>query len=72
MPVLTRPIRQPPAVETSEIGACAGAFTGLITTPLDVLKTRMMTQGSTKAYSGVLDCAMKVRGGRINADRASA
>ena len=28
--------------EHSVFGATAGAFTGLVTTPLDVLKTRMM------------------------------
>lgn len=30
------------SAEYSVFGAVAGAFTGLVTTPLDVLKTRMM------------------------------
>lgn len=50
------------AVETSAIGAVAGAWTGFITTPLDVLKTRLMTQGSKGQYTGVVDCAIKVTG----------
>ncbi|KAI0492146.1 hypothetical protein KFK09_026412 [Dendrobium nobile] len=32
------------------------AITGAITTPLDVLKTRLMTQGSIKHYGGLLSC----------------
>lgn len=32
--------------EHSMFGAVAGAFTGLVTTPLDVLKTRMMLDGA--------------------------
>ena len=42
------------------IGAVAGAWTGFITTPLDVLKTRLMTQGTNKQYTGVVDCATKI------------
>ena len=41
-------------------GALAGAITGVATTPLDVVKTRLMTQGATKAYSGVIDCVRKI------------
>ena len=35
---------------------------GLTTTPLDVLKTRLMTQGTGdgRAYKNVLDCAAKI------------
>lgn len=33
--------------EHSMFGAVAGAFTGLVTTPLDVLKTRMMLAGAS-------------------------
>ena len=31
-----------------------------MTTPLDVIKTRLMTQGTAKTYSGVFDCAHKI------------
>ena len=41
-------------------GALAGAITGVATTPLDVVKTRLMTQGTNKVYSGVLDCVRKI------------
>lgn len=41
-------------------GALAGAITGLLTTPLDVMKTRLMTQGSSGQYKGILDCATKI------------
>jgi hypothetical protein len=46
--------------ETSVIGALAGAVTGLATTPLDVIKTRLMTQGVSRKYAGVIDCASKI------------
>ena len=41
-------------------GALAGAITGVATTPLDVVKTRLMTQGTNKVYSGVYDCVRKI------------
>lgn len=48
------------AAETSVVGAMAGAVTGLVTTPLDVIKTRLMTQGASGRYKGVIDCATKI------------
>lgn len=46
------------AAEVSVLGAGAGAATGLITCPLDVLKTRQML-GSSE-YKNVLDCAVSI------------
>lgn len=46
--------------EHSVLGAGAGALTGLVTTPLDVLKTRLMIQGSSGVYKNVFDCAQKI------------
>ncbi len=48
------------AAETSVVGALAGAVTGVLTTPLDVIKTRMMTQGVSGRYSSIVDCATKI------------
>jgi solute carrier family 25 S-adenosylmethionine transporter 26 len=48
------------APEVSAVGAAAGAVTGVLTTPLDVLKTRLMTQGASGKYKGVVDCARRV------------
>ncbi|KAL6549108.1 putative S-adenosylmethionine carrier 2, chloroplastic [Orobanche hederae] len=48
--------------ETAIIGAFAvvlkrlGAITGAMTTPLDVIKTRLMVQGSSKQYNGIFHC----------------
>jgi hypothetical protein len=48
------------AAETSVVGAAAGAVTALLTTPLDVVKTRLMTQGSSARYAGIADCVSKI------------
>ena len=45
------------AVEAAALGSIAGAFTGAVTTPLDVVKTRLMT--SPDVYRGVLQCVRK-------------
>nr|QKY15114.1 s-adenosylmethionine carrier 1 (SAMC1) [Polytomella parva] len=52
--------REASPAETSVIGACVGGFTAVITTPLDVMKTRLMTQGATGKYSGLLDCVTRI------------
>ncbi len=31
-----------------------------MTTPLDVLKTRLMTQGASGRYKGIVDCTMQI------------
>lgn len=46
--------------ENAVIGAFAGAITGAITTPLDVMKTRLMVQGSGNQYNGLLSCAQTI------------
>ncbi|KAI3427515.1 uncharacterized protein J3R85_009572, partial [Psidium guajava] len=46
--------------ENAVIGAFAGALTGAITTPLDVIKTRLMTQGPSNQYRGIFDCVQTV------------
>ncbi|THU48322.1 hypothetical protein C4D60_Mb09t25010 [Musa balbisiana] len=46
--------------ENAIIGAFAGALTGAITTPLDVLKTRLMVQGSANQYKGIISCAQAI------------
>ncbi|KAG2484718.1 hypothetical protein HYH03_016465 [Edaphochlamys debaryana] len=46
--------------ETSIIGAFAGGFTGVITTPLDVLKTRLMTQGASGRYKNLFDATVQI------------
>ncbi|XP_074280320.1 S-adenosylmethionine carrier 1, chloroplastic/mitochondrial-like [Silene latifolia] len=46
--------------ENALIGAFAGAITGAITTPLDVIKTRLMIQGSTQKYKGIYDCVRTI------------
>eukprot|EP00262_Sarcandra_glabra_P000469 TRINITY_DN10552_c0_g1_i1.p1 TRINITY_DN10552_c0_g1~~TRINITY_DN10552_c0_g1_i1.p1 ORF type:complete len:358 (-),score=58.25 TRINITY_DN10552_c0_g1_i1:152-1111(-) len=46
--------------ENAVIGAFAGAITGAITTPLDVIKTRLMTQGPVNQYKGIFDCVQTI------------
>ncbi|XP_030461522.1 S-adenosylmethionine carrier 1, chloroplastic/mitochondrial-like isoform X1 [Syzygium oleosum] len=46
--------------ENAMIGAFAGAITGAITTPLDVIKTRLMVQGATKQYRGISHCVKNI------------
>ncbi|KMT08630.1 hypothetical protein BVRB_6g139070 [Beta vulgaris subsp. vulgaris] len=46
--------------ENAVIGAFAGALTGAITTPLDVIKTRLMIQGSGNQYKGIVDCVQTI------------
>ncbi|KAJ8440985.1 hypothetical protein Cgig2_020014 [Carnegiea gigantea] len=46
--------------ENAVIGAFAGALTGAITTPLDVIKTRLMVQGSANQYKGIFDCVRTI------------
>ncbi|KAJ4828082.1 S-adenosylmethionine carrier 1, chloroplastic/mitochondrial [Turnera subulata] len=46
--------------ENAIIGAFAGALTGAVTTPLDVIKTRLMVQGSANQYKGIFDCVQTI------------
>ncbi|PRQ48998.1 putative mitochondrial carrier domain-containing protein [Rosa chinensis] len=46
--------------ENAIIGAFAGALTGAITTPLDVIKTRLIVQGSANQYKGIVDCVQTI------------
>ncbi|XP_043696647.1 S-adenosylmethionine carrier 1, chloroplastic/mitochondrial-like [Telopea speciosissima] len=46
--------------ENAIIGAFAGALTGGITTPLDVIKTRLMVQGSANQYKGIVNCVQTI------------
>lgn len=52
--------RQLNGAEVGAMGACAGVATAVLTTPLDVIKTRLMTQGASGAYKGVFDCCSKI------------
>ncbi|TVT96980.1 hypothetical protein EJB05_57787 [Eragrostis curvula] len=55
--VAKRELKDP---ENALIGAFAGAITGAITTPLDVMKTRLMVQGQGTQYSGIVSCAQTI------------
>uniref|UniRef100_A0A7N0T9K8 S-adenosylmethionine transporter n=1 Tax=Kalanchoe fedtschenkoi TaxID=63787 RepID=A0A7N0T9K8_KALFE len=46
--------------ENALIGAFSGALTGALTTPLDVIKTRLMVQGSANQYSGIVNCVQTI------------
>ncbi|KAJ7969767.1 S-adenosylmethionine carrier 1, chloroplastic/mitochondrial [Quillaja saponaria] len=46
--------------ENAMIGAFAGVISGAITTPLDVIKTRLMVQGSADQYKGICDCVRTI------------
>ncbi|XP_058740835.1 S-adenosylmethionine carrier 1, chloroplastic/mitochondrial-like [Vicia villosa] len=46
--------------ENAMIGAFAAAITGAVTTPLDVIKTRLMVQGTQKHYKGICDCVRTI------------
>lgn len=41
-------------------GSFAGGCAGIATVPLDVVKTRLMTQGSSRTYNSAVDCARKI------------
>ncbi|GAQ79393.1 mitochondrial substrate carrier family protein [Klebsormidium nitens] len=56
----TRKRKELTAVETAFAGALAGAVTGAVTTPLDVIKTRLMVQGTNIKYTGIMDCISKM------------
>lgn len=46
--------------ENAMLGAVAGAVTGVFTTPLDVIKTRLMVQGAGNQYKGFSDCVKTI------------
>ncbi|CAK8573343.1 unnamed protein product [Lathyrus sativus] len=46
--------------ENAMIGAFAAAITGAVTTPLDVIKTRLMVQGTQKHYNGICHCVRTI------------
>lgn len=49
-------------MENIGIGITSAMIAGLITQPIDVVKTRMMTQAASKAlpYTSALDCASSI------------
>ncbi|KAG5525340.1 hypothetical protein RHGRI_031871 [Rhododendron griersonianum] len=46
--------------EINEMIFCGCAITGAITTPLDVIKTRLMVQGPANEYKGIVDCVKTI------------
>lgn len=46
--------------ETGSIGALAGLITAAITTPMDVLKTRLMVQATGARYANIADAAISI------------
>lgn len=47
-------------VDFLKLSSLAGAITGAITTPLDVIKTRLMIQGPEKQYEGIFHCVHSI------------
>lgn len=55
-------VREISTFENLGIGVMSALVAGLVTQPIDVIKTRMMTQAASKAvpYSSALDCAVTI------------
>lgn len=56
-----KPAQQITAIENLLMGAICGTLTAATTTPLDVIRTRMMSQGTggTALYKNAIDCLSK-------------